>query len=82
MRQDWIVDDYFSSGRRKVYLKGVFVEQYHHTIEEIFTSLQQAGFHVEHLRESCPRRENFADEQLYERRKRIPLFLFLSGKKK
>jgi len=82
MRQDWIVDDYFSPGPRKVYLGGVFVEQVHHTIEEIFTALRRAGFHIEHLRESCPQRANFTDEQLYERRKRIPLFLFLAGIKR
>lgn len=82
LRQDWIVDDYFSSGPRKVFLSGVFVKQYHHTVEEIFISLQRAGFFVEQLRESRPQRDHFTDADLYERRKRIPLFLFFAGVKR
>jgi SAM-dependent methyltransferase len=80
-RQDWIVDNYFESGSRSVRFMGELVEQYHRTVEEIFTALQQANFQVEQLRESCPRLENFTDKDLYERRKRIPLFLILSGRK-
>jgi SAM-dependent methyltransferase len=82
MRQEWIVDDYFTMGPRKVYFMGEFVEQYHRPIEEIYKSLQDANFQIEQLRESCPRMENFTDVNLYERRKRIPLFLFLSGRKR
>jgi len=81
VRQDWIVDDYFSIGSRQVYFRGEFVKQYHRTIEDIYISLQKANFRIEHLRESCPQRENFRDVNLYERRKRIPLFLFFSGRK-
>lgn len=74
-RQDWIVDDYFIPGPRSVYLFRQHITQYHRTIEDLFTALQQAGFTVEALRESRPQRAHFADETLYERRNRIPLFL-------
>jgi SAM-dependent methyltransferase len=80
-REDWIVDDYFATGPRQVFFMGDYVEQYHRTVEDIFTSLQNAGFAIEHLRESRPRPEQFTDRAMYERRRRIPLFLFLSGKK-
>jgi SAM-dependent methyltransferase len=82
IRQDWIVDDYFTTGPRKVRFMGKFVEQFHRTIEDIYKPLQDAGFQIEQLRESRPQPEHFADESLYERRKRIPLFLFLSGRKR
>ncbi|MBI1880029.1 MAG: class I SAM-dependent methyltransferase [Chloroflexi bacterium] len=81
-RQDWIVDDYFTTGWRVTKWLGGTVQKYHRTIEDYFTALQQAGFVIEQLRESRPQREYFSDEQLYERRKRIPLFLFLAGRKR
>jgi SAM-dependent methyltransferase len=81
VRYDWIVDDYFISGSRRVRFMGEFVEQYHRTIEELFCSLQNAGFIIEQLRESRPRPEIFEDENLYTRRMRIPLFLFFSSLK-
>ena len=80
-RQDWIVDDYFSPGPRKVHFQGETVRQYHRTVEDIYRSLLDANFRIEQLRESRPRAEHFADAALYERRKRIPLFLFLSASK-
>ncbi len=81
IRQDWIVDNYFSIGPRQVYFRGEFVKQYHRTIEDIYMSLQKANFQIEHLRESRPEKGNFTDIMLYERRKRIPLFLFFSVRK-
>ncbi len=81
IRQDWIVDDYFVPGSRQVRFMNEFVEQYHRPLEDIFKSLQEANFIIEQLRESRPRPENFTDEKLYERRRRIPLFLFLAGRK-
>ncbi|MCB0184570.1 MAG: methyltransferase domain-containing protein [Caldilineaceae bacterium] len=80
-RLDWIVDNYFVPGPRSVYFMGDQVEQIHRTVEDYFGTLQRAGFVVEQLRESRPRLEEFTDEALYERRRRIPLFLFLAGKK-
>jgi hypothetical protein len=76
-----VVDDYFASGARETAWLGGTVRKYHRTIEDYFRALQDAGFVVEQLRESRPRREHFADEQTYQRRKRIPLFLFLAGRK-
>ncbi|MCB0065341.1 MAG: methyltransferase domain-containing protein [Caldilineaceae bacterium] len=80
-REDWIVDNYFVPGPRSVYFMGDQVEQQHRTVEDLFGTLQRAGFVVEQLRESCPRPEEFADEALFERRQRIPLFLFFAGRK-
>jgi SAM-dependent methyltransferase len=80
-RQDWLVDDYFETGLRVTSWMGGAVQKYHRTIEDYFTGLQAAGFVVEHLRESQPHREYFLNEATYQRRKRIPLFLFLVGRK-
>ncbi len=79
LRQDWIVDDYFDTGLRVTSWLGGRVQKYHRTVEDYFMTLQRSGFSIEHLRESCPQREHFQDEQTYARRRRIPLFLFLTG---
>lgn len=80
-RQDWVVDDYFLTGRRVTEWMGGQVVKYHRTVENYFLGLQQAGFLVEAVRESQPRREHFADEENYRRRQRIPLFLILAARK-
>jgi len=80
-RQDWLVDNYFDSGLRVTEWMGGQIEKYHRTVEDYFNDLQRTGFIVEHLRESSPQRQHFQDEQTYLRRKRIPLFLFLAGRK-
>jgi hypothetical protein len=76
-----VVDDYFTTGARETSWMGGNVYIYHRTVEDYFRALQDAGFVVEQLRESRPQRELFADEQTYARRMRIPLFLFLAGRK-
>jgi SAM-dependent methyltransferase len=81
LRQDWVVDDYFATGARESTWLGGTVRKYHRTVEDYFRALQDAGFLVEQLRESRPQRELFVDEQTYERRMRIPLFLFLAGRR-
>ena len=75
------MDDYFVSGPRIVKWMNGEVVKMHRTLEEYFLLLQRTGFAVETLRESCPQREYFADEAEYQRRQRIPLLLFLSGRK-
>ena len=80
-RYDWIVDDYFTPGPRKVRFLGEFVEQFHRPLQDIYSDFQAVGFTIQHLKESMPRAENFEDSELFERRKRIPLMLFLSGLK-
>lgn len=80
-RQDWLVDRYFDTGLRVTEWMGGQIEKYHRTVEDYFSSLQRAGFLVEQLRESSPQRQHFQDEQTYLRRKRIPLFLFMAGRK-
>ena len=80
-RAGWLVDDYFVSGPRIVKWMNGEVVKMHRTLEEYFLLLQRTGFAVETLRESCPQREYFADEAEYQRRQRIPLLLFLSGRK-
>jgi SAM-dependent methyltransferase len=81
LRQDWVVDDYFDTGLRVTSWMGGVVRKYHRTVEDYFATFQRAGFTVEQLRESRPQPEHFADLATYERRKRIPLFLFLAGRK-
>lgn len=80
-RYEWAVDNYFVMGARNVAWMGSTVIMFHRTVEDYFTALQQTGFTVEQLRESRPRPENFTDPELYERRTRIPLFLFLAARK-
>jgi hypothetical protein len=75
------VDHYFDSGRRVTHWLGEQVVKYHRTVEAYFQGLQTAGFVIEHLRESRPERSWFIDNETYQRRKRIPLFLFLAARK-
>jgi hypothetical protein len=81
LRQDWIVDDYFTDGKRVTQWLGGKVVKYHRTVEDYYLALQRAGFVVESLRESRPQRAYFNSEETYQRRMRIPLFLFLAGRK-
>ncbi len=83
VRQDWIVDDYFITGKRNVKWMGGEVIKYHRTVADYYALLLNAGFTITALRESAPERHNFAadDEALFRRRQRIPLFLFFSASK-
>jgi len=80
-RQAWVVDDYFDIGVRVTSWLGGRAIKYHRTFEDYFGAMQRSGFTVESLRESQPEQARFADEREYQRRKRIPLFLFLAGRK-
>ncbi|MBU5348048.1 class I SAM-dependent methyltransferase [Paenibacillus lautus] len=80
-RTNWVVDNYFIEGYREQQWLGGTVRKYHRTVEDYFRAMQEAGFIVEQLRESSPVREHFIHEETYERRRRIPLFLFLAGRK-
>lgn len=79
-RTTWLVDDYFLSGPRPHEWLGHTVVKYHRTLEEWLDLMLQAGLVLEQLRESRPARENFRSEDEYERRLRIPLFLFLAAR--
>lgn len=80
-RGSWIVDNYFKTGQRQQLWMGGHVVKYHRTVEDYFKLLQDAGFQIESLRESKPVRENFSTDEEFERRSRIPVFLFFAGKK-
>jgi SAM-dependent methyltransferase len=81
LRQNWTVDDYFNTGPRITSWMGGKVIKHHRTVEDYFLAVQKAGLIVEGLREARPRREMFTDEELYQRRKRIPLFLVVAARK-
>ncbi|MCG7407338.1 methyltransferase domain-containing protein [Paenibacillus sp. ACRRX] len=81
LKQDWIVDGYFDTGVRKQEWLGGIALKFHRTVEDYYVALQGAGFVVGSLRESKPRRVQFANEEAFLRRMRIPLFLFLEGNK-
>jgi SAM-dependent methyltransferase len=81
VRTNWIVDEYFKQSSRQVRLRSDYVTQHHRTLESMFMSLQNAGFVFEGLREGRPHPKNFQDEELLERRMRIPLFLVISTRK-
>jgi SAM-dependent methyltransferase len=78
-RADWVVDRYFYAGPREQRWLGGTVTWHHRTIEDYVCSLTDAGFRVSALRECAPRHDRFEDDQEFERRNRIPLFLLLSG---
>lgn len=80
-RTAWLVDDYFRSGARPHQWLGRDVVKYHRTIEEWIDLVHGAGLSLVRLRESRPRREHFLDEVEYERRLRIPLFLFFVARR-
>ncbi|MEL6971331.1 MAG: class I SAM-dependent methyltransferase [Bacteroidota bacterium] len=80
-RQDWVVDNYFSSGQRINIWIGKEVIKYHRTLEEYVGLIQKTGFALEEIRESKPVRANFAEQTEYERRMRIPLFLLFKVRK-
>lgn len=82
LRQDWIVDNYFWMGPRNQEWLGGEVIKHHRTIEEYYRRMKEAGFAIEDVRESMPNEQNFTDQTTYERRMKIPLFLFISGTKK
>ncbi|MEF3351786.1 class I SAM-dependent methyltransferase [Paenibacillus sp. GYB006] len=77
IRTNWVVDQYFVPGYRTQEWMGGPVMKYHRTVEDYFQTACRAGFKVSNLRESKPVRERFIHEETYERRLRIPLFLFM-----
>ncbi len=80
-RTTWLVDNYFKPGARVHTWLGHEVTKYHHTLEEYFDLFTATGFEIERVRESHPQRENFLSEEEYDRRLRIPLFLFIAAQK-
>jgi SAM-dependent methyltransferase len=78
---DWLVDDYFVSGRRVKRWMGGEVVIYHRTVEEYVLGLQRAGFEIAAVRESRPQPALFPDPELLARRLRVPLLLFCAGRK-
>ncbi len=80
-RQDWLVDRYFYTGKREFNWLGAPVLKYHRTVEDFFQALRMAGFAICDLRESRPQKALFNNHKLYERRMRVPLFLFFKARK-
>ena len=81
LRQDWVVDNYFNTGQRITPWLGSQVIKYHRTVENYFAAMQCAGFVVDAVREAEPNRARFEQEETFQRRQRIPLFLIMSGHK-
>jgi SAM-dependent methyltransferase len=77
----WIVDDYFDEGLRVTSWLDGEVKKYHHTVECYFKLAQNAGLIVEQLCESCPQRERFNTEEIYQLRRRVPSILFFACRK-
>ncbi|GGF23409.1 methyltransferase [Halobacillus andaensis] len=80
-RSDWIVDDYFKTGKRTEPWIQHHVVKYHRTFEDYFYLLQQTGFRVTDVREGKPS-SHLLEEAEYERRTRIPLFLMFACEKR
>jgi SAM-dependent methyltransferase len=80
-RTNWLVDDYFRSGARPHRWMGREVLKFHRTLDDYLDLVQGSGLVLERVRESRPSRENFQSEDEYQRRLRIPLFLFIVARK-
>ena len=80
-RTSWLVDNYFKAGARVHKWLGHEVTKYHHTLEDYFVLITDTGFELEFIKESRPQRGNFLNQKEYERRLRIPLFLFIAARK-
>jgi cyclopropane fatty-acyl-phospholipid synthase-like methyltransferase len=78
-RQDWLMDNYFDEGARPQVWLGAESVWLHRTIETYVTELRHAGFSLTNLRECAPQPDRFDDDREYQRRRRIPLMLLLSG---
>ncbi|MEU4701570.1 class I SAM-dependent methyltransferase [Nonomuraea dietziae] len=79
-RTNWVVDDYFQTGARQRNWLGDTVTWYHRTIEDYVTALTRADFALASLRECAPRHDRFdGDMAELARRRRVPLFLLLTG---
>ncbi|MEM8526461.1 MAG: class I SAM-dependent methyltransferase [Bacteroidota bacterium] len=81
-RGNWIVDDYFNSGERVNVWLGKEVIKFHRTLEEYWRIIRDSNFEVIEIRESKPEKSKFTNIEEYERRNRIPLFLFFKLRKK
>lgn len=80
-RTSWTVDDYFLPGPRPRDWLGARVTWYHRTVEQYVRALTEAGFTLSGLRECAPEPDRL-DGDLAElaRRRRVPLFLLVSGR--
>ena len=78
-RSDWLVDDYFVTGRRESDWLGARVVKYHRTVEDYLSLVQEAGLCFTRLSEARPRPERFHSEADFHRRSRIPLFLIVAA---
>jgi SAM-dependent methyltransferase/8-oxo-dGTP pyrophosphatase MutT (NUDIX family) len=78
-RQEWVVDDYFVTGRRETDWLGARVVKFHRTVEEYVRLVQTAGFRLETLREPGPTRAFIESEDEFRRRQRIPLFVLIAA---
>lgn len=81
IRGAWIVDNYFVRGKRTVEWMGDTVTKYHRTFTDYLDLIAETGFSLTQVKESDPQMQNFEDVALWERRRRIPLFLFVSASK-
>lgn len=66
-RTSWLIDDYFKNGKRVEPWIDQEVIKYHRTIEQYFTSLQQADFTITSSREATPELQHFQNEEEYTR---------------
>ena len=78
-RQEWVVDEYFVTGRRETDWLGARVVKFHRTVEDYVRLVQSSGFSLETLREPGPTRAAIASEDEFRRRQRIPLFLLIAA---
>lgn len=80
-RMTWTVDDYFHPGPRRRQWMGSVVTWQHRTVENYVHAMIRAGFCRTALRECEPVIDRFdGDGDELARRRRVPLFLLLSGR--
>ena len=75
-RGQWVVDDYFHSGRREIDWFNGRVVKFHRPLEDHVRVLRANGLTVTDIGEGLPQRALFGGNTAeYDRRMRIPLFL-------
>jgi SAM-dependent methyltransferase len=80
LRQSWVVDGYFQQGPKQRRWLEDTVTWYHRPLETWIQEFLDAGFQLTTVSECEPLRDRLPDVAEYERRRRIPLFLLISGR--
>jgi SAM-dependent methyltransferase len=75
----WLVRDYFLSGRRTCHWLDQDVYKQHRTLSEYLRLLRAAGFSLRAIDEGEPDAQRFQDPEIYAGRRSIPMYLMVAA---